>query len=180
MFVQRPPGYALSKEEQYLNTARSKLLPKSYGPFEVTDIIGDLITINENGIRHTISVDRVSLDHSRRQPNDDSLPKTTPSETKNPYKSAHSNVTPTPSSAYSSDLHVLDKIVEHHTHKRQRIYKIRWYGYDPKNDKWEPAHHLPQSLTDKYERSVRRRFLSHAAFVNDMYNNTTNVWDKHC
>ena len=50
--------------KQYLNTTRSKLLMKSYWPFEVTGVNGDLITINENSTRHSISVDRVSQDCS--------------------------------------------------------------------------------------------------------------------
>ena len=134
MFFQRPPGYALSKEEQYLNTTRSKLLTKLYGPFEVTDVSGDLITVNENVIRHPISVDRVSLDHSSQQPTNDSTPQATQSVTQHRSFFPQLDTVPALSSTNDPDLYAVNKLVEHRTYNHQRVYKIRWYGYGPQDD----------------------------------------------
>lgn len=43
------------------------------------------------------------------------------------------------------DEYVLDHIVDHGDVEGQTRYRVRWYGYDPSEDTWEPIHHLPRS-----------------------------------
>ena len=70
MYAQRTPSYALAPEKREKNAFRSKLFAKSTGPFRVTDVRGDEATIDQNGMRHTVSIDRVKSVHAmwtRRQ-----------------------------------------------------------------------------------------------------------------
>ena len=46
VYVQRPSNYALASEEREKNARRSKLLPKSIGPFRVTSVRNDVVTID--------------------------------------------------------------------------------------------------------------------------------------
>jgi Chromo (CHRromatin Organisation MOdifier) domain len=35
------------------------------------------------------------------------------------------------------------------------MYLIRWYGYDMKDDTWEPIEHLPEDVVRWYHRQTR-------------------------
>ena len=60
VYVQRPLNYALYQEERVKNARRSKLLPKSNGPFTETAARGNVVTIVQDGMRHLVSIDRIT------------------------------------------------------------------------------------------------------------------------
>jgi hypothetical protein len=50
---------------------------------------------------------------------------------------------------------VIDKIVGlRKANDGNWSYKVRWYGYTPADDTWEPAHHLPGNMLRRYHRRV--------------------------
>ena len=57
--------------------------------------------------------------------------------------------------------YVIDKVVDHiinedegHPHAKHgdMLYKVRWFGYTPEDDTFEPVHHLPRSQVLSYHR----------------------------
>ena len=58
--MQRSPSYLLAPEEHLKDAWRSKLLRKSIGQFRVTDVRGDVVTIDQDGVRQPMSIDRVT------------------------------------------------------------------------------------------------------------------------
>ena len=55
--------------------------------------------------------------------------------------------------------YVIDKVVDHiinedegHLHAKHgdMMYKVRWFGYTPEEDTFEPVHHLPRSQVLSY------------------------------
>ena len=61
MYVQRRLSHELTPEEREKNVSSSKLLSKSTGPFRVPNVRVDVIMPNQDGIRHPVSIDNVTL-----------------------------------------------------------------------------------------------------------------------
>ena len=54
---------------------------------------------------------------------------------------------------------VIDKVVDHKLNKNRRhkfvnvgepLFRVRWYGYGPDQDTWEPVRYLPRSKILQY------------------------------
>ena len=59
----------------------------------------------------------------------------------------------------SEGEYVIDKVVDHIINEDERhpqikrgdmLYKVRWFGYTPEDDTFEPVHHLPRSQVLSY------------------------------
>ena len=50
------------------------------------------------------------------------------------------------------DIFVVDKIldVEVETGSTKRRFLIRWKGYDPEEDRWEPRSHVPPGMIKEF------------------------------
>ena len=57
---------------------------------------------------------------------------------------------------------VVERIVSHRKDDSGRMYlRIRWFGYGPEADTWEPVFHVPNEMIQRY---VRRRKLDPSDF----------------
>ena len=48
---------------------------------------------------------------------------------------------------------IIDKIMSERSRRGRKEYKIRWLGYGPRHDTWEPARNIPKLVVDQYTRS---------------------------
>ena len=59
VYKQLPPSYAIAPEEHAVDSRRSKHLPKLIGPFCVTNVRDNFVTIKQNGVRNSVPIDRI-------------------------------------------------------------------------------------------------------------------------
>ena len=58
--------------------------------------------------------------------------------------------------------YVIDHLVSHRRDDAGTMHvRVRWFGYDPSADTWEPILHIPRELLRRY---VKRRKLSQSEF----------------
>ena len=50
---------------------------------------------------------------------------------------------------------VVESIVDYRVKRGAHQYRVRWYGYQPGEDTWEPPHHLPRSHLIRFHRKQR-------------------------
>ena len=58
VFLSRPPKDSKTIHERESDMAHSKLRPKVMGPFEVLDDTAETVTIRQDGLAVTVSIDR--------------------------------------------------------------------------------------------------------------------------
>lgn len=51
---------------------------------------------------------------------------------------------------------VIERIVRHKKNDDGTKYFVRWYGYSPSDDTWEPPHQIPQHFVRRYWERLRR------------------------
>ena len=138
MYIQRPPSYALAPEEREKNARRSKLLPKAIGPFTVTAVRDEVITIDQDGIRHPVSIDRVTLAHPRREQHPRRRKRGRPRKRTKP----------------ANELHVVQKLLARRGPVTRREYLVQWFGHPVTSATWEPAGNLPETMRDRYDQRL--------------------------
>ena len=144
VYVDRPTkNHRVRKQDEHL--VASKLSSKSYGPFRVISATDNTATIDEHGIEHVVSVDRLTVDPTGPQP---------------PAESRERPTSPEPVNDTADQLYVVDRLVDHRDTSTGRQYKVRWYGYASKFDTFEPAANLPQHFVARYHRRLERRRAS--------------------
>lgn len=140
VFVDREPTRAKSKHEKEEDVVRSKLLPKSYGPFEVLEADEVTVTIDQNGIPNKVSIDRVTTVPTKRAITTDESLNDRPTETN------------------SDQEFVVERIMDHRDEPDgKRLYKVRWFGYDKHNDTFEPEQNIPTHFVIRYWNRVNKR-----------------------
>ena len=60
VFVDRPPSSAKTVAERVADMPHSKLRPKTVGPYTVVSANRDTVTIDEDGVHNTVSIDRIT------------------------------------------------------------------------------------------------------------------------
>ena len=155
VFLDRPPDFSATALEN--EDGHRKLLPKTTGPYRIISADDNTVTIDRNGLKDTVSTDRVTrappqvitrlTDPSvgtRREP---------PPVTVDPDSTVP--VTPntvTPDGAPPPEPeYAIDRIVGHGEDDKGRpLYRVRWYGYPPEDDTWEPAGNIPDNFLRRY------------------------------
>ena len=146
VFVDRAPGTVEEDDEDAYAQRTKKLLPRSTGPYLVKSTTEDTVTIEQDGLQNVVSIDRVSMAPSgpvtrprvRDVTADPEGPHTDTAEDDN-------NVAEPDSVEYA-----IDRIVTHRPDKDGMYYRVRWYGYGPEEDTWEPEHHIPANFVTRY------------------------------
>ena len=63
---------------------------------------------------------------------------------------------PTCSSSEDEDPYIVEKIVamRYNSHKCQYEYRVKWLGYDEKENTWELPSNIPSRLLKEYEQTI--------------------------
>ena len=142
VYVDRPPRQLTSTEREDLpsdgGAPSVELLPKTEGPFRVRSATGTTVVVNQNGVSNRVRVDLVTK--MPRGPQDVTVAAPTPPT---------AEIEPEPAAEY-----VVDHLVDHRETRSGIQYKVRWYGYAPADDTWEPAEGLPQPFIDCFWRAL--------------------------
>ena len=137
---------------------RHKLQSKAQGPYEVLDATDHTVTIiREDGMIEVITRDRTS-----RAPrgNDNRLERVP----RAPEAIGSGNIQNPGDRAVRTDNyepaeHAVDKILGYDG--KRDLFCIRWEGYGPEDDTWEPPGHLKYNMMAKYFRSAKKRMPPH-------------------
>ncbi|CDF39905.1 unnamed protein product [Chondrus crispus] len=141
VYVDRPPRPLTSTERGDLPSNDGgpsvKLLPKTEGPFRVRSATETTVVVDQDGVSNRVSIDRIT--RMPRGPRDVT--------TAAPTQPAAAGE-PEPAAEY-----VIDHLVGHRENRTGAQYKVRWYGYAPADDTWEPAEGLPKGFIDRFWRT---------------------------
>ena len=147
VYVDRPPRPLTTTKRGEITSDEGgpsvKLLPKTEGPFQVRSATEATVVFDQDGVSNCVSSDRITK--MPRGPRDVTIASPTPPATSGE---------PEPAVEY-----VVDRLVRHRETCKGIQYQIRWYGYAPADDTWEPSEGLPQAFIDRYWRmqSTKRR-----------------------
>ena len=142
VFVDRPPRTATDSGTE--DTTTRKLLPRATGPFEVKSASEDTVTVEQDGLLNTISIDRVTK-----------VPSTTPAHTRSSEATEDSR-RPLPDETDGGEQepppeeYAVDRIVGHKYTSEGMLYQVRWFGYSAEEDTWEPEVHIPYNFIKRY------------------------------
>ena len=141
VYVDRPPRPLTSTERRDLHSYEGgpsvKLLPKTEGPFRVRAATPTTVVVDQDGVSNRVSIDRVT--RMPRGPRD--------------TVTAAATTDPPAETPELPAEYVVDHLVAHRETRTGIQYKVRWYGYTPADDTWEPAEDLPQAFIDRYWRT---------------------------
>lgn len=130
VFIDREPAKERTQSEKEDDIVRSKLLPRSYGPFKVITADETTVTIDQDGIPNKVSIDRVTK-----------VPQTTGTDHTDDERGNQSNDTE----------YAVDRIIEHRDEPDGTPkYRIRWFRYDQSHDTFEPEANIPTHFIIRY------------------------------
>ena len=159
VFVNRPPAYVLSQEEKDVGTPQSKLLDKSVGPFTVVRASPVTVTIREDGVEYTVSVDRCS----KAPPDRDAPPPPPPLSASPAHPAPHddsdfvaTSLEPECTAAAPAPVRRdITRILRHHGHGADRVYDVQLRDGTELRAVTHTA--VPRSVRSAYEKSRSTR-----------------------
>ena len=147
VYVDRPPRHLDQDSDEDVKITK-KLLPKTTGPYKVIRSTPDTVTISQDGLENTISIDRVTVAPSRSTPRAVTADPTGPNQLDDtPEESSGENgqdTTPT------QDEYPIEKIVTHHATDEGIKYQVRWLGYTAAEDTLHFEKDLPYNMVTRY------------------------------
>ena len=172
-------GKKSSESEKLAKRKRYKLMFKKTGPFKIVATDSHTVTIDEDGLHNTVSIDRISP-----APTDESTTAEQITEPAHrPTTNQHSDVTDDNTSSPPENVtqgqrtneessapgpefsdnpaepeqYAVEKIIGHKGNRRNRRYVVRWYGYSSDFDTVEPPSNIPQHFITRYWRRQQKR-----------------------
>ena len=156
-----PESWVYLRREATDPNGSSKLDELATGPYRVVKSEGHtlVLRIGDDDVR--VSRNRVTrapkplAEVPIHEDNAASNPMGTAANPKGTSPALMGNDTDTSLTGEDSPEFVIDKIVGlRKADDGSWRYKVRWYGYTPADDTWEPTHHLPGNMVRRYHRRV--------------------------
>lgn len=119
----------------------NKLQKPTSPPYPILAVRANTLVVEIDGIPITVSIDRCSL-----------FPTTTPpikAQTQNQPADATTASDVDSDEEHANDF-IVDKIVDASKAGSEWSYRIRWYGFPPNEDTWEPSQHIPDHFITAY------------------------------
>jgi hypothetical protein len=160
-----PGQWVYLRKEVHDNSVNPKLDTKADGPFQALENSGHTLLLQQGEMRNRISSDRVTpaptphtLDGADPGRPAEAVNNRLPVE-----ETTRSQETPNPAErdsesepAPQEEEYVVERVVGAKQMRDGTLYyKVRWYGYPPESDTWEPAYHLPEILLRRYHKRIR-------------------------
>ena len=150
VFVDKPADYE-GKHQDPMGEDRTtkKLSYRTTGPYKVLKANESTVTVEQDGLQVAVSIDRVTVD-----PVKGSGGYLNGEEHSNPVGD---NPPGDPSQESPDPEYVVERIVDHEGTGDTLQYRVRWYGYDAKDDTWEKASRIPPNFTKRYWNQVKKK-----------------------
>lgn len=150
IFLDRPPGFSATALEN--EDGHRRLLPRTTGPYRVIAADKNTITIDRDVLRNTVAIDRVTL--APPEPTAGLTAKPTRKLRAPPPVTVDPNITvpaATDTQLPPDTEFAIDRIVRHGEEgDGTPIYRVRWYGYFPRDDTWELTGNIPDNFLCSY------------------------------
>ena len=170
VYIDRPPRQPDAAPEEEVT---KKLLPRGLGPYKIQSVSENTVTVDEDGLLNTVSIDRVTLAPRSRTGNAPVTTERTFDIFKNPYPSGEFEIPEldeepfvefgipglenyeTPHGDYGE--YPIEEIVGHRETPNGVEFRVRWYGYPAAYDEFLPSSDIPQNFITRYWRKSSGR-----------------------
>ena len=126
-----------------------KLSYRTTGPYKVLETNDSTVTVEQDGLQVTVSLDRVTVD---------------PVKGPGRYLNGEGHSTALGEKPHGDTAqgtlypeYVVERTIDHEGTGNALRYRVRWYGYSAEEDTWEEASRLPPNFTKRYWAQVEKR-----------------------